>query len=203
MKGGFAARRARIISLQSKRMPGAVMSAKVHQRRVIHRGRVFDFTIETITLENGEIVDLEVIRHPGAAAVVAMPDPSSLLLLRQYRHAVGGYILEVPAGTVEAGETPDRCARRELIEETGYAGHTWEALGEITPVPGYSDERIHLFLATDLTPARQRLDRDELIQVQTVPVEKAEEMVQSGTIQDAKTIAALMMTRRRLQAGTV
>jgi len=179
------------------------MSAKVHQRRVIHRGRVFDFTIETITLENGEIVDLEVIRHPGAAAVVAMPDPSSLLLLRQYRHAVGGYILEVPAGTVEAGETPDRCARRELIEETGYAGHTWEALGEITPVPGYSDERIHLFLATDLTPARQRLDRDELIQVQTVPVEKAEEMVQSGTIQDAKTIAALMMTRRRLQAGTV
>ena len=203
MKGGFAARRARIVSLYPKRMPGVVMSAKVHHRKVIHRGRVFDFTIETITLENGETVDLEVIRHPGAAAVVAMPDPSSLLLLRQYRHAVGGYILEVPAGTVDAGETPDRCARRELIEETGYAGHTWEAIGEITPVPGYSDERIHLYLATDLTPARQRLDRDELIQVQTVSMEEAEEMIRNGEIQDAKTIAALTMTRGRLKAGAV
>ena len=174
------------------------MSAKIHRQKRLHRGRVFDFMLDTITLENGETVDLEVIRHPGAAAIVAMPDPSSLLLLRQFRHAVGGYILEVPAGTFDAQETPESCARRELIEETGFAGQNWKKLGEITPVPGYSDERIHLFLATDLSPDRQQLDRDELIQVQTVSLQAALAMVDNGEIQDAKTIAALMMAQRRL-----
>jgi ADP-ribose pyrophosphatase len=174
------------------------MSAKIHRQQRLYRGRVFDFTIDTLTLENGETVDLEVIRHPGAAAIVAMPDPSSLLLLRQFRHAVGGYIREVPAGTFDGKETPETCARRELIEETGFAGRRLEKLGEITPVPGYSDERIHIFLATDLIPDRQQLDRDELIQVQTVSLEAALAMVDQGEIQDAKTIAALMMVQRRL-----
>jgi ADP-ribose pyrophosphatase len=163
---------------------------------------VFDFTLETITLENDETVTLEVIRHPGAAAIVAMPDPDTLLLLQQYRHAVGGTIWEVPAGTLDDGETPEDCARRELIEETGYAGRAWKRLGEITPVPGYSDERIHLFLATDLSPDRQRLDRDELIQVRSVSLSVALEMIDDGTIQDAKTIAALTLVHRRLSSGT-
>jgi ADP-ribose pyrophosphatase len=174
------------------------MSAKIHRQKLLHRGRVFDFTLDTVTLENGETVDLETIRHPGAAAIVAMPDPSSLLLLRQFRHAVGGYILEIPAGTVDGRETPETCARRELIEETGFAGRSWEKLGEITPVPGYSDERIHLFLATDLAPDRQQLDRDELIQVRTVSLKAALAMVDNGEIQDAKSIAALLMAHRRL-----
>ncbi len=177
------------------------MSAKINRQKRLHRGRVFDFTIENVTLENGVTVDLEVIRHPGAAAIVAMPDPSSLLLLRQYRHAVGGYIMEIPAGTVDGSEPPDHCARRELVEETGYAARTWEKLGEITPVPGYSDERIHLYLATDLTPERQHLDRDELIQVQTVSMDEMAAMIEAGKIQDAKTLSALMLARRRLLSG--
>lgn len=174
------------------------MSTKVHDRQLLHRGRVFDFTLETITLENDETVTLEVIRHPGAAAIVAMTDTGALLLLRQYRHAVGGTIWEIPAGTLNDGESPEDCARRELIEETGYAARTWKRLGEITPVPGYSDERIHLFLATDLSPDRQRLDRDELIQVRSVSVQDALEMIDDGRIQDAKSIAALALAHRRL-----
>ena len=177
------------------------MPANIHDRQLLHRGRVFDFTLETVTLENGETVVLEVIRHPGAAAIVAMPDSDTLLMLRQYRHAVGGTIWEVPAGTLNEGESPQDCAGRELIEETGYAAHAWERLGEIVPVPGYSDERIYLYLATDLTPDRQRLDADELIQVATVPLKDAMEMIGDGKIQDAKTIAALTMAHRRLRAA--
>lgn len=177
------------------------MSTRIHEQKVLHRGRVFDFTLERITLENDETVELEVIRHPGAAAIVAMPDSESVLLLRQYRHAVGGYIWEVPAGTVDGDESPGQCARRELIEETGFSGRNWEKLGEIRPVPGYSDERIHLFLATGLTPDRQRLDRDELIQVKPLSLEQALAMIDEGRIQDAKTICALMLTIRRLAAG--
>lgn len=181
---------------------GGFVAAKIHDRQLLHRGRVFDFTLERITLENDETVTLEVIRHPGAAAIVAMPDPGTVLLLRQYRHAVGGTIWEIPAGTLDDGETPEDCARRELIEETGYAGRTWKRIGEITPVPGYSDERIHLFLATDLSPDRQSLDRDELIQVRTVSLPAALAMIDDGKIQDAKTIAALALAHRRLSSRT-
>jgi ADP-ribose pyrophosphatase len=159
---------------------------------------VFDFTLERITLENDVTVDLEVIRHPGAAAIVAMPDSETILLLHQYRHALGGYIWEVPAGTVDGGETPERCARRELVEETGFSGRGFEKLGEITPVPGYSDERIHLFLATGLEQDTQRLERDELIRVEAVPLKSALTMIDEGRLQDAKTIASLMLAARRL-----
>ena len=151
-------------------------------------------------MENDETVDLKVIRHPGAAAIVAMPDPETILLLHQYRHAVGGYIWEVPAGTMDGGETPEQCARRELAEETGFSARDVEKLAEIIPVPGYSDERVHLFLATGLEAARQRLDRDELIRVETVPMKGALDMIEEGRIQDAKTIASLMLAARRLGA---
>ncbi|MCF8050698.1 MAG: NUDIX hydrolase [Desulfobacterales bacterium] len=174
------------------------MAAKIHEKKLLYRGRVFDFTLERITLENDETIDLEVIRHPGAAAIVAMPDSETILLLHQYRHAVGGYIWEVPAGTVDGGETPERCARRELIEETGFSGRSFEKLGEITPVPGYSDERIHLFLATGLDQETQRLDRDELIRVEAVSLKSALSMIDEGRVQDAKTIVSLILTARRL-----
>lgn len=177
------------------------MSAQIHEKKLLHRGRVFDFTLERITLENDETIDLEVIRHPGAAAIVAMPDPETILLLHQYRHAVGGYIWEVPAGTLDSRETPEGCARRELVEETGFSGRRFEKLGEITPVPGYSDERIHIFLASGLEPDRQRLDRDELIRVETLSFKSALDMIDQGQIQDAKTIASLMLTSRYAGKG--
>jgi ADP-ribose pyrophosphatase len=114
---------------------------------------------ENVTLDNGVSTDLDYIEHPGAAAIVPLIAPGEVLLIHQYRHALKQYIWEIPAGTLEPGEPAMDCARRELIEETGYAAGVWQRFGEITPVPGYSDERIHLFLASELTPpARSRCE---------------------------------------------
>lgn len=171
------------------------MSAVVNRREKLHQGRVFTLIRENVTLDNGVTVDIDTIRHPGASAIVPLTDGGSVVLIRQYRHSVGGYIWEIPAGTLNPDEDPEACAARELIEETGYAAGAWRRLGEITPVPGYSDERIHLFLATDLTPAVQRLDADELLAVHEFPFDRAAAMIASGEIQDAKTICALLRVR--------
>lgn len=171
------------------------MSAVINRREKLHQGRVFALVRENVTLDNGVTVDIDTIRHPGASAIVPLTDAGSVLLIRQYRHSVGGYIWEIPAGTLNPDEDPEACAARELTEETGYAAGAWRRLGEITPVPGYSDERIHLFLATDLTPAAQNLDVDEVLAVHEFPLERAAEMIASGEIQDAKTICALLRMR--------
>ncbi|MCG6908363.1 MAG: NUDIX hydrolase [Desulfobacteraceae bacterium] len=177
------------------------MNATVNRITPVHRGRVFRLVTENITLSNGVRVDIDVIRHPGAAAIVALLDEKTVLLLRQYRHAVGGWIWEIPAGTLDPQESVEACARRELTEETGYTARDFEKLGEITPLPGYADERIHLFLASGLTPSAQDLDADELLSVHPTPLPRAVEMVLSGEIQDAKTITALLLAERRLQNG--
>lgn len=167
------------------------MSVKVNTRVTRHQGRVFTLLTENITLENGVTVDIDLIRHPGAAAIVPFYDKETVILIRQYRHAVGGYIWEIPAGTLDPSESPISCAKRELIEETGFSADTWQKLGEITPVPGYSDERIHIFLARDLSPAEQNLDKDEVLKVHKVRLDRAMEMIRKGEIQDSKTINGL------------
>jgi len=175
------------------------MPAKVNERVTIHRGRTFTLFKENLTLENGVTIDLEIIRHPGAAAIVPLSDDRTVILIKQYRHAMGDFIWEIPAGTLQENEAPLECAKRELIEETGFSAATWEKLGEITPVPGYADERIHLFLAWGLVPAEQNLDKDEIIRVHEIGFEDAVEMIYSGTIQDGKTMAGLFLARHRLQ----
>jgi ADP-ribose pyrophosphatase len=167
--------------------------ARVHNIREIHAGRVFKLFQEELTLPNGFTTSLELIRHPGAAALVAFPEEHAVLLLRQYRHAVGGYIWEIPAGTLSPGEAPLECARRELVEETGYMASELLPLGQMVPVPGYSDERIHIFLARGLTPAPQRLDQDEVLEVHRLPLSQVMEMVRTGQIQDGKTIVGLTL----------
>lgn len=171
--------------------------AQCNQSTLIRKGRVFDFYAETITLPNGVSLDMEIIRHPGAAAIVPVMDDGSVLLLKQYRHAVGGFIWEIPAGTLDPGEDPRQCAERELIEETGYAARHFKRLVEITPLPAYSDERIHIFLATGLTQAAQNLDPDELLVVHQVELGLAMEMIADGEIQDAKTIVGLQLAASR------
>lgn len=173
------------------------LSAAVERRTMIHRGRVFRLDREELALANGTTVDLDIIRHPGAAAIVPFADPRTVVMIRQYRHAVGRVIWEIPAGTLEGGEDPLACARRELIEETGFAAARWSPLGAVTPVPAYSDERIQLFSAAELTPTRQHLDSDELLHVHQVPLKRALAMIGDGTIQDAKTICALFMAAGR------
>ncbi len=173
---------------------------KPHAGREItlHQGRVFKLVRENLTLSNGVETELDVIRHPGAAAIVPFLDRNTLLLLKQYRHAAGGFIWEIPAGTIDSGESPLTCARRELMEETGFSAGHMEKLGEITPLPAYSDERIHIFTATDLTPSRQHLDQDEILDVHRVSFDDALLMVRDNQIQDAKTISGLFMANLQM-----
>jgi len=165
---------------------------------LIKKGRVFDFYAEKITLPNDVTIDMEVIRHPGAAAIVPLTAEGAVLLLKQYRYAVDGFIWEIPAGTLDAGETALACARRELVEETGYAARYFEKLATITPLPAYSDERIHIFQATGLEFAAQNLDADELLSVHSVDLPRCLEMIAAGEIQDAKTICGLQLAAGRL-----
>jgi len=169
------------------------MRAKTLESVTLHKGRVFRLVREKVALENGIAVDLDIVRHPGAAAMVPLTENRTLLMIRQYRHAVGGFIWEIPAGTLDPEETPLACAKRELVEEIGYSADTWHKLGEITPVPGYSDERIHIYCAMDLSPATQHLDRDEILNVHEVGFEDAVKMAERGEIRDAKTLSGLFL----------
>ena len=175
------------------------MSLKTNSRVTLHRGRVFRLNRENVTLAHGITVDLDIIRHPGASAMVPLSNNSTVVLIKQYRHAVGDFIWEIPAGTLDPDETPLECAKRELAEETGFLADEWQKIGEITPVPGYSDERIHLFIAASLNPTEQKLDEDEMLNVHEVELNNAIEMIYKGVIQDGKTIAGLFMARHWLQ----
>lgn len=167
-------------------------SIEVVAHEDVYQCRVFRLERERVILGNGTEVSLDIIRHPGASAILPLTGDGRLLMLRQYRHAVGGFIWEIPAGTLNPGEDPLTCARRELAEETGFRARSMEKIGEITPLPGYSDERIHLFVAADLVPAEQRLDEDEWLQVEPLPIDRVMEMVREGAIQDGKTLCALL-----------
>jgi ADP-ribose pyrophosphatase len=167
--------------------------------RQVYDGRIVKLFLEDVTLPTGSTVTLEVIHHPGAAAIVAVDDDGQVALLRQFRHAAGGYIWEVPAGTLQPGEAPEACARRELREETGLDGRQWTTLGSLLTTPGFCDERIHLFLARDLVECAAQLDDDEVLTVSRLSLDEALAMIARGDIQDAKSIAALHHAARVLR----
>ena len=175
------------------------MSAKVQSVKHLYRGKIFNVAVEKVTLPNGAVKDREVVRHPGAAAMVPLFDDGKVALIKQYRHAVDGFLWEIPAGTLEQGEDAISCARRELVEETGYEARHLEELAVILPAPGYTDEEIHIFLATELTPAKQNLEDDEVLELQPTVFETALEMITDGKIRDAKTITGLLLTFLRNQ----
>jgi ADP-ribose pyrophosphatase len=172
-----------------------------HNRRPVLKLGVVDVGVESAALPNGVTIDLAVIRHPGASAIVALDADGAIPLLTQYRHAVGGWLKEIPAGCINPGETPRLCAERELREEAGLVARQWDQLGTIVTIPSFCDERITLFLARDLSGAERNLDHDEVINVDHVPLDEALRMILRGEIMDAKTIAALHLTREFLQAG--
>ena len=164
-------------------------------RREVLKLGVVDLGVETTTLPNGVTVDLAVIRHPGASAIVALDADGRVAMLRQWRHAIGGYLREIPAGCRNAGESALDCARRELSEEARVSARRWDHLGSIVTIPSFCDERIELYLARDLADAPGVLDVDEVITATRVAFDEALAMIASGEIIDAKSIVAILRAR--------
>jgi ADP-ribose pyrophosphatase len=170
--------------------------------RQIYKGRIVDLRLEEITLPNQVTITMEMIRHPGAAAIVPLDNDGQVTLIHQFRHAAGGFIWEIPAGKLDDGEQPAACAVRELQEEVGLAAGELIRLGSILTAPGFCDERIHLFLARALSAVPQRLEHDEVLSVSRLPLTRALAMIRSGEIEDAKTIAGLHHTAEYVQRET-
>jgi len=161
--------------------------------KIVYDGKLLTVYCDKVELPNGKEAGRELIRHPGAVAVVPVTPEGNIILVRQYRYPIGKTILEVPAGKLDKGEHPDECARRELEEETGYLAHTIKKLSSIYTTPGFTDEVIHLYLAEHLTLAKQRPDEDEFLDVEVYTKEQIRAMINDGTINDAKSMLALLL----------
>jgi len=168
------------------------------ERLPIFKGQVVDLGIEKVTLPNGYRMELEVVRHPGAAAIVPLHEDGTITLIHQFRHAGGGMMVEVPAGKLDDGEAPELCAQRELREEVGLEADSLQRIGVIHTTPGFTDERIFLFLATQLKDVGAAPEESEYLKPWRMPLAEALKMVVEGDITDAKTICALMLVEKHL-----
>ena len=166
-------------------------------RKSIYEGRVIQVSVDTVDLPNGMRLPLEIVRHPGGAAVVALDDQNRICMLRQYRHAAGGYIFELPAGKLEPDEPPETTARRELVEEAAVSAANWESLGAFFSSPGVFTEVIHLYLATQLAPAKAAPEADEVFQIEWWPLDQALARATTGELTDAKTIIGIFRAASR------
>ncbi len=164
----------------------------------MYRGKFLDLGVESVALPNGEVIDLDIVRHPGGAAVVAVDEDSQVCLLRQFRHATGGWLWELPAGKLDPGEAPLSTARRELEEEAGVGAASWQGLGSFYPTPGFCDEVVHLFLARGLARVPSRPGPHEIIEVHWLDFAQTLERARSGELRDAKTVIALFRAERLL-----
>lgn len=164
--------------------------------KVQFKGWRLEVRTDEIQHPDGKVVSRDVVVHPGAVAVVARPSDDEVLLIRQYRHATGEELIELPAGTKEDGEDPRVTAGRELTEETGYVARTLHQIAEFYTAPGFTSEIMHVFEARDLTPGNQQLEEDEFIDVMRVHSGEALRMIDDGRIRDAKTIVGLLMALR-------
>ncbi len=159
----------------------------------LYQGRIVQFRVDTVALPDGSTAIREIVGTPGAVVIIPLTDDSQVRMVRQYRSAIGEFLLELPAGTLEPNEPPEQAAPRELAEETGDRAAHWQRLTGFYTVPGICNEYIHLFLATGLTPGPTNQESDEFLEVVTLPLEKALTMVKRGEIRDAKTIIGLLM----------
>ena len=179
------------MSTPNNELPKAISSQKVFA------GRVFSVTVDTV--REGELTyQREVVHHGGSAVIVPVFDDSTVALVRQYRHPAVRYLLEVPAGTLAEGERPELGAERELQEELGLIAGRMEKLSEFFVSPGFCEEKMWVYLATELVQGQQRLEDDEILDVVRLPISEALEMITSGEIQDAKTIIGLMLAAPRV-----
>ena len=167
----------------------------------VFEGRVFDVTVDTVR-EGDQTYIREVVHHSGSAVILPAFDDGTIAMVRQYRHPAVKFLLELPAGTLNESEQPEEGAARELEEELGVRAGKLEKLAEFFVSPGFCEERMWLYLATDLTDTEQRLEDDELIEVVRLPIDRALQMISDGEIEDAKTIIGLMLAAPRLGAST-
>ena len=167
----------------------------------IYRGRIFEVALDTVR-EHDKTYTREIVRHGGGAGVVAVFADQTVALVRQYRHPTVRYVLELPAGKLEAGERPENCAARELEEELGVVAGRMEQLSEFFTTPGFCSEKLWVFLATDLTASVQNLEDDEIVEIVRLPFTRALEMISSREIEDAKTIIGLLLAASRLGIET-
>jgi len=175
---------------------GDVRPGKISSRR-IHTGKIISLDSDTVRFPDGSIGEMDMIRHPGASAIVPFvseatgTDPQ-LLLIRQYRYAADQYLYEIPAGRLDPGEEPADCARRELREETGCTARDIDFLFTMYTTPGFTDERIHLFMATGLERGETAHEADEFMTIETVTLSRALRLIQTGEIKDAKTALGIL-----------
>ena len=163
----------------------------------IFDGRVFKVSVDTVS-EGEKTYQREVVHHPGSAVILPVHDDGTVVLVRQYRHPAVRYLLEAPAGTLLEGERPEAGAARELEEEIGLVAARMEKLSEFFVSPGFLEEKMWVYLATELSEGKQRLDDDEMLDIVRLPIADALEMISSGEIQDAKTIISLMLAAPRV-----
>lgn len=165
----------------------------------IYQGRAFNVRRDQVQLPNGRVTQLDIVEHVGAVTLIPIDEKRRILFVRQYRHAAGRSLLELPAGTLEENELPVDCARREIREETGMAAERLEKVGEFFLAPGYSTEYMHVYLAMELRPDPLPGDQDEILSLVPLNIDQAYQQVSDGEIKDAKSIAGLMLAKSWLE----
>jgi 8-oxo-dGTP pyrophosphatase MutT (NUDIX family) len=174
------------------------MSTPIDSERIF-KGRVIEVNIERVLLPNGSVADLEIIHHPGGAAIVALDAEQRVCLLRQFRHAANGWLWELPAGKIDDCEPPLATATRELEEEAGVTAQHWESLGDVVSSPGVFTEVVHLFLARDLTRGAARPEEHEVFETHWKPLQEAVELALSGVLRDGKSIVGILRAAARVR----
>ncbi len=174
------------------------MSIEVLSSEVLFEGKIFDVRVDRVRLANGHKTRIDLVIHSGAVTMIPIGEDGSIWFVRQYRHATGGYLLELPAGTLEQGEDPAITAARECREEIGMAPGRLENLGGFFLAPGYSNEYMHVFLAADLKPDALAPDADEVIEIEKLTVQEVKAHIRDGGFRDAKTLACLHLAETKL-----
>lgn len=167
------------------------LTEKTISRREIFQGRIVKLRVDTVSLPDGRESTREIIEHAGAVAIVALDKEGQIIMVRQYRKPVEQVLLEIPAGTMEANEDPLLCAQRELREETGFSAGSWQKILSYYSAPGFTDEYLHLYLATDLSEGEVEPDEDEFVETVSLPLEQAYQLIFEGQIKDGKSIIGI------------